>query len=223
MEPKKLTGLRKRQQIHQANRTMFIWVVIASVVVAFCLVGAQFLLKQALFNGKVISAKSEANNTLKSNIANVDKLKSEVNSLVANESLAQVKSQPDSSNLQVVLDALPTVDDPTALATSLQKAVLNHSGVTIESLSVGTSEVGVEEVVAASSSEPAVVPFSFVLTGSYQQVNAAMKDIENTIRPITFQTIALQGSDVQLRLTAEGNTYYLPSKTVKVTQKTIKP
>ncbi|PLS80872.1 hypothetical protein CYG49_03860 [Candidatus Saccharibacteria bacterium] len=225
MEPKRLTGLRKRQQIKQANRTMFLWVVGASIVVAFCLVGAQFLLKQALFNGKVIGAKSEASKTLKSNLATVDKLKSEVNSLLANKNLAEVKSTPESSNHQVVLDALPTEDDPTAFATSLQKAILNRSGVGIESLTVGSpgTLAGEEEEVVADSEEPAVMPFSLVLTGSYQQVNAALKDMERSIRPVTFQTLTVQGSDVQMRVTAEGNTYYLPAKSVKVTQKTIKP
>jgi hypothetical protein len=38
----KATGLKKRQAISSANRTMFIWVAVASVAISILLVAAQF-------------------------------------------------------------------------------------------------------------------------------------------------------------------------------------
>lgn len=218
MELKRLTGLRKRQQIVEANRTMFIGVVIASIIVAISLVAAQFLVKQFIFNNKVIAAKSEANTTLERNLKAVDNLKAEVNKLVANDNLSSVPAGSINStgnNLQVVLDALPTENDPTAVTASFQHAILNHSGVSIENLIVSPAE-------DVDTAAPVELPFSMVILGNYEQIQRALLDMERVIRPVQVRTVAIQGTDNQLRASIEGVTYYLPAKTVNVTKKTIK-
>lgn len=226
MEGKRLTGLRKRQQISKANKTMFLWVAVASVVVSFALVAAQYLFKQAAFNQKIISAKSEASKTLDKNINNAGTLKEEVNKLIANQALNAAKPQPagpTDTNLRVVLDALPTENDPSALAASFQHAILNRSGVSIERLTTSAVD-GVDEGEAAIvANEPVEMWFSMVINGNYEQIKAAMTDMERVIRPIKLNQVTIQGSDNQLRATIDGVTYYLPSKTVNVTTKTIKP
>lgn len=72
---KQLTGIKKRQQIAQANKMIFVWVIIASVVISLCGVTAQFLFRQAAFNQKVIGAKLETQGTLSDNLENVQELK----------------------------------------------------------------------------------------------------------------------------------------------------
>jgi len=44
------TALRKRTQISQANRTMFLWIAGASALVGFALVASIFLGQKLLFN-----------------------------------------------------------------------------------------------------------------------------------------------------------------------------
>jgi Tfp pilus assembly protein PilO len=226
METKKLTGLRKRQQIEKANKSMFLWIIGASVLVAFCLVASQFIFKQARFNAKVISAKTEARDTLKKNLQNADTLKKEVNQLIANPDLGAVKSRPDDSALQVVLDALPTDNDPTAFATSLQQAILPRSGVSLDTLSTvsSTSDATSESAAGvASSDQVPQIPFNIVLSGNYDQIKTSLQNMEHVIRPISISRFALQGSGDRLTMAADGMTYYLPSKSINVTTKPIKP
>jgi glycine/D-amino acid oxidase-like deaminating enzyme len=122
-----------------------------------------------------------------------------------------------------VLDALPTTLDPAALATSLQQAVLNRSGVTVENISV-PSEVSSTGGGAAidTSSTPQEAKFTFVASGSYSQMRTLVHDLERTIRPIKVTGITLNGTDASLRATFDATTYYQPAKSAEVKQETIK-
>src|SRR6266702_3268205 len=116
-------GLKKRQQIENAGRSMFIWVVIASVAVSVCIVTAQFLFQKWTYNNNVLSAKYKAAGQLQKNITNAKQLQDAVNALVSSDDLASVKTNQDDPNTKSVLDALPSTFDATALATSFQKAI----------------------------------------------------------------------------------------------------
>jgi Tfp pilus assembly protein PilO len=222
-DKKRLTGLRKRQQIAKANKTMFLWVVGASVIISFCAVGVQFMFKQALFNGEVISAKSLANSTLQQNLENAGTLQNNVNALIGNSNLSSVRLNDDQSNLEVVLDALPARVDTAAFAASLQQTVLSPSGVFIDGLTVPSADVSFEEAPGELPAEPQERLFNVVIQGNYNQVSNALKDIQKVIRPINVKNVSIQGSDKSLRVTLDGVTYYQPAKTVNIQMKTIKP
>lgn len=216
----RLTGLKKRQQIELAGRNMFIWVVVAAVAVSFCLATGQYLFSKWQYNNKVLGAKYMASDTLSQNITNARALKDEVDSLVANNDLASVKTDSNDSNLKSILDALPTLSDPSALATSLQQVVLNSSGVTIETISVP------QETADAAATElpptPQEMKISFIVSGSYDKIRSLLHDLERTIRPIKVTGISLTGSDANLRATIEATTFYQPSKTVTAKTEVIK-
>lgn len=216
----RLTGVKKRQQIADANRTMFMWIVIASIAISFCAVTSQFLFQRLTYNNNVIGVKAKAADTLAKNIINAKKLQEEVNGLVANQDLASVKINPDDSNTKSVLDALPSKADPTGLATSLQRVVLNHSSVIIESITVPSDSE--EAVTSDESGGPQEQHFSFTVSGSYDKIRAMMLDLERTIRPMNVQTINLNGNDADMRVTVEALTYYQPTKNVSIKQKVVK-
>lgn len=221
-----LTGLKKRQQIASANKMIFVWVIVASVAIAFCAVTMQFLIRQAIFNQKIIGAKLETQGTLSKNIENVNKLKQNVDALEADTRLASVKANPEDTNLKVVLDALPTTDDRTALGASLQQVILPKSGVDVSGLT--TISAGGETAIAfeGAEAEAPTIPtadFSFDATGSYDSVKVVLGDLERTIRPMNVQKLALQSADGQIKATVEGVSYYSPQVTVKLGKKTIKP
>jgi Tfp pilus assembly protein PilO len=222
-DKKQLTGLRKRQQIAQANKTMFMWVVGAAVLISFCAVALQFMFKQALFNGEVISAKSQANSTLQQNIENATHLQNNVNALIGSAELSSVRLNDEQSNLQVVLDALPSNNDVAAFAASMQRAVLSPSGVFIDGLSVPSGDVGFEGFEMDASAGPQEQIFSVVIQGNYTQVTNALRDIQKTIRPINVKNMSVQGSDRSLRVTLDGVTYYQPAKDVNIEMRTITP
>lgn len=222
---KPLTGVRKRQQIASANKAMFVWVAITATVLSLSLVVGQLLFKQASFNAKVIKQKTIARNTLKSNIVNAAKLKDSVNALLVNPDLASVKARPEDTALKVVLDALPSENDTTALATSLQQAILNRSGVKIESLDVqpfGASSQSAPPADQAGQPQPIEVPFSLVIIGTYSQIRSALNDLSRSIRPISIKNINLQGSDSSLRATIDATTYYQPGVQVGISKKAVR-
>lgn len=214
----RLTGLKKRQQIEVAGRVMFIWIAIAAVAVSFCVATGQYLFSRWVHNNKVIAAKNEASDTLSKNIVNSKELKQNVDALVASQPLASVKTNEADQNAKSVLDALPTTFDSAALGTSLQQAILNRSGVAIENLTV-PQDVPAEQLLASTPQE---MQFSFVISGSYSQIQSAILDIERTIRPFKILTMNLTGSDTNLRASVEAATYYQPAKTVTLGEEVIR-
>jgi len=225
---KQLTGLKKRQQITNANKLIFLWVIGAAVALSICGVGIQFLFRQAAFNQKIISAKSSTQSTLASNIENARELKGKIDNLLADTNLASVKADPTDSTLKVVLDALPTKDDKSALASSLQQVILPKSGIALTELStIGQSGSELIDATADPEAAPAATAltsgFDLGATGSYDQIKNMLYDLERTIRPINITKISLEGTDSSLRVTAGGVTYYLPERTVELGKRMIKP
>ena len=225
-----VTGLKKRQQIENAGKTMFIWVAIASVAVSICVVTVQFLFQQWSYNNRVLTAKSKAVDTLKSNIENASKLQNEVNGLVSNEALASVKTNTGDLNTKSILDALPSKLDATALATSLQQAILSRSGVTIEAISVPNDQTAIDAEATGSTgtdtasleSTPQEMKFDITVSGSYDKIRSMMLDLERTIRPIKVTAITLDGDDTAMTATISGVTYYQPAKSANIKQEVVK-
>lgn len=225
-KPGRLTGLKKRQQIEVAGRMMFIWVAIAAIAVSFCLATGQYLFTKWDYNNKILSKKYTAAQTLANNVTNAQKLKTEVDDLIANQDLASVKTNPDDPNIKSVLDALPTTFDPAALATSLQQVILSRSGVSIESISVppdvDASAAPSTNTAGAAATGPQEIKFSFVVTGTYDKIKALVVDLERTIRPIKINDMTLNGSDSNLRASFDASTFYQPSQTVTLGSETVK-
>lgn len=221
---KQLTGIKKRQQIAQANKMIFVWVIIASVVVSLCGVTIQFLFRQAAFNQKVISAKLETQGTLSDNIENVQELKKNVDALLADTRLSTVKANENDSNLKVVLDALPTANDGSALGASLQQVILPKSKVETSDLTTISSLILTEdEEVPTAQGEALTSNFNFAATGDYGRIQTMFGDLERTIRPMNVQTFTMQGVDGAIRATVTGVTYYSPEQSVQLGKKSIKP
>ena len=224
-------GLKKRQQIENAGRSMFIWVAIASVAVSVCIVTAQFLFQRWTYNNRVLTAKYKASDQLSKNITNAKQLQTAINDLVSNDDLASVKTNTDDPNTKSVLDALPSNFDATAWATSLQKAILSHSGVAIEGIDVpsqqdqtATAGSTTPTSSAASTADPTPqeMKFNVTVSGSYDKIRNMMLDLERTIRPIKVTALTLDGNDAAMTATVSGVTYYQPSKTASVKQEAVK-
>lgn len=228
-------GLKKRQQIENAGRSMFVWVAVASVAVSICIVTAQFLFQKWTYNNRVLDAKYKAADQLKKNITSAKQLQDAVNALVSNDDLASVKTNTDDPNTKSVLDALPSRFDSTALATSFQQAILSHSGVTVEGISVPSDQdpsAGTTATNAASgagnapkntsASTPQEMRFTLTVSGSYDKIRNMLLDLERTIRPMKLTAIDLGGDDANMTATVAGMTYYQPSKSANIKQEVVK-
>ncbi len=233
-------GLKKRQQIENAGRSMFIWVAIASVAVSICIVTAQFLFQKWTYNNRVLDAKYKAAEQLKKNITNAKQLQDAVNALVSNDDLASVKTNTDDPNTQSVLDALPSRFDSTALATSFQQVILKHSGVTVEGISVPSDQdpsasanagaTGGAPTTAnptstktpGTATTPQEMRFTLTVSGSYDKIRNMFLDLERTIRPMKLTAVDLSGDDANMTATIGGVTYYQPSKSANIKQEVVK-
>jgi Tfp pilus assembly protein PilO len=218
-----LTGVKKRQQISAANRVVFAWIVAASLVIGICGVFAQFLIRQLAFNNKIYGALATTSQTIDKNINSYDSLKASVVKLVADVNLNSLKKGESSTPLQVIIDALPTEENRSALATSMQTEVLGPSGVTINSFSVTDSDSGLAVAPSVTGTDASSFDFSFSITGSYAQVQQAIKNMERSIRPITVKSISVQGTSEKLDANITATTYFQPAKDIQLKQGEVKP
>ena len=232
-------GMKKRQQIGAANKTVFLWIIIASVVVGVCAVTIQFMFRQMMFNSKINHELSITNTDIKKNIASYDSLKSDVDKLTADSNLNILQKGEESTPLQVVIDAMPTLEDRAALATSMQLEVLKPSGVTIESFGVSNNEPSVA-IGATTTPDKAdlkerktdnqlkiedipAFTVDFSIAGTFDQVQQALRDMERSIRPINIVSLDIDGNSNKLTLTISALAYYIPTKTVDLKTIEVEP
>lgn len=223
----KMTGFRKRQQLVKTNKNIFAWVAGAAVIVTVCGVFIQFLVQQLIFNQQIITEKTKAQSIVIANKSNATELKKKIDELVADSNLAKVKTNQSadaqSSNLQVILDALPTTNDGATFANSLAKVVLPRSGVTIESITVDNDVATSAAAATGSNVSAQSLNFSLSIKGSYDQIEQALSDFVKVIRPINVTNITLQGEGSNLTAIVAGVTYSVPAATVNLESKTLKP
>lgn len=228
------TAIRKRQQIAKANRTMFIWVAGVSALVGIAIVASLFLLQKAWFNERVLAEKGTTAATLINNNQVIEDLKNEIRVLNTNDALRSSMTQADSQPIQVVLDALPSDANSSALGSSLQEKFLNGSGLTIESLNVDPVQ-GIESrdenVQDASQSnqaqtgESGQITFRFAVSTDVNNVSAfkeLLQKLERSIRAIDVTALSIETQGSRIILTVDGRAYYQPAKTVELKDKTVR-
>lgn len=225
-----MTGVRKRQQIQNTNKNIFVWLAVASVIVSICLVALQFLVREFMFNQKIISKKGDTNKILIQNVKEAKVLQDNVNALLADSNLSALKYETENtqtSALSVVLDALPVEGDATEFANSLQAAVLPRSGVSIRELNTTTIEdpnAMTTDVVATAATQAMSLPFSAGFSGKYADVQQALVDMSRVIRPIHLTNLTIRADDNGvLQTNISGVTYYLPARAVEVREEVLKP
>jgi len=224
-------ALRKRQQIAKANRMMFLWVAGASVVVGIALVVSAFLFQKLMFNEKVLGEKSKTASILVQNNKVVDDLKNQVRVLNTSQALKDAMLPTENEPVQVVLDALPSDANSSALGASLQEKFLKGSGLELQSLNVDPVE-GVEllgDDAVQDASEPTgdnMINFRFAVSTAANNGNALkelLQRLERSIRPISLSTVQIETQGERLVLEVAGSSYYEPAKTVELKSKTVKP
>ncbi len=232
MAQKETGALRKRQQIAQSNKTMFLWVAGISVVVGVAGVVSLFLIQNWMFNQKVLAEKHATVKVLRSNNEAVQELKKNIRLLETNEALSSAKAKGEDKALQVVLDALPADANSLALGASLQnKLMAGIDNLTLESLTVdpviGVENSGEEEIFVEEgtvSDNPNAI--NFRLSVSSSDANA-LKELlvrfEKSIRVIDIRALTLDRTEDKLTMSIEASAYYEPAKTVELKDKVVKP
>lgn len=226
------TALRKRTQISNANRMMFIWIAIASALVSFAIVTSIFLGQKLVFNEKVLAEKNHTISTLDKDNKAVPDLETAVRVLDTNTDLATAKAKNTDQAIQVILDALPSDANSLALGASLQNKLLaGIPGLTIQNLQVDPVQ-GVETLtngtVLDASVNPAAaadnqITFSFSVSGSADALRQALTNLERSIRTIDITNLQIQNQGNTQIMTVQGRAFYQPVKTVSLYDKVVKP
>jgi len=225
----KPTAIRKRTQIANTNRLMFIWVAGISAIFGFALVASLFLVQMLGFNERVLQEKAKTVSTLKTNNNNIKDLESQIRALDANQSLSDIKANPDNKAVQVVLDALPSEANSLALGASIQKVLLaNIKGLELDSLEVSSADgsnasdlsVSTDEGDTASDNK---IAFSFSVIGDETALTQALINLEKSIRTIDIVSLTVTGDEKdQLTMMVQARAYYEPAKVVELKDKTVK-
>ncbi len=233
MDQKSLTGVRKRQQITNANKQVMIWVASAAAIITICAMVSFNLVQHILYQSKVIGEKNKTEKTIKDSVAAVPGLKNNINALQTNSNLLALKADSADSAFNVVIDALPTEDDSTALGSSLQNKILLNSGVVLSAFTTTSSTTAQSSSTTSSSAKTAsksvsapaaqTLLFSFTIDGNYDAIQQALKDIEKTIRPIIITSIKIQGTDDKLKAVVSATTYYATKASYALGSKDILP
>jgi len=229
----KETALRKRQQIARANRMMFMWVAGVSVVVGVAIVVALFLVQKALFNEKVLAEKTNTASSLEKNNEVIDELKDEIRVLNTNEALRSITESGETQPVQVILDALPSDANSSALGSSLQEKFLNDPALTIESLNVdpiagieALGDTNVQDLSATTDSGENQINFRFSVSTGVENASALkslLQRLERSIRAINITMLDIETQGNRLILSVEGHAFYEPARTVDLKNKTVTP
>ena len=219
-EQEHLTGIKKRQQISGTRKQVFIWVAAASAAVVICIIVGINLIQCISYQTKVNGELGKTAETLKNSANSIDELISNVNNLRTNRQLTLTNLKSDDSTVfQVVIDALPTEADAVDFSTSLQNEILSRSGVTIDSIAVDAPLSTTSSSADDSSSNSGsvdfpvaqAISFNVSVIGSYNSIQETIENMQRSIRPITIDSIRLEGTDDNLTADIQATTYYSPS------------
>ncbi len=228
-------GVRKRQQIKRANRTMFLWIAGVSAIVGVAVVLSIFLVQKIVFGEKVIAEKNKTVDVLQKNLQAVDGLKQNINVLNTNEALNKTKLKETDTAIQSVLDALPANANPTALASSLQtKLLAGIPGVTLEALSVDSPGVTTGAAAPAaptgtgttSTGAANQINYSFSVSAganNYDALRQVLARVERSIRPFNNQMVSIETQGEKLTMKVDGASYYELARTLELKDKVVKP
>lgn len=222
-------ALRKRTQIAKANRTMFLWVAIVSVILGVALVGSIFLVQKIIFNERVLAEKGKTVSTLEKNNVNIKKLEENIRALDTNADLSKVKVNSDDQAIQVILDALPSVANSNALGASIQtKLLAGIPGLTLVTLQVDpvlgveTLDPSTQTTTVAAPSGQAEITFRFSVSGSETALKAVLTNLERSIRTINISSLRIESQGTSRLLTVQASAFYEPARVVELRDKVVK-
>jgi hypothetical protein len=210
----------KHLQIDKAKSRMLIVIAVAAALSVFSLYTTKLMISKANYQRKAINEKHKVVKQLKDNISasssliNQYKLFADQNPNVLGGSVTG--SGPlDGDNGRITLDALPSKYDAPALATSIEKILLDR-GVAIQSIDIIDDQASNPDQPSAKP-EPAPLTFSFEAGSDYKNSQLLIKDFERSIRPFDVTSLELTGTDTSLRVKAGVTTYYQAPKSLSLT------
>lgn len=217
----------KHIALNRANAQMVAIVAAASFATIFCLVAAKAAFSENRYQAKVSSAEGTAQKQLQTNLTNYANLKNSYNDFDAkNPNIIHGNPQGtgdnDGKNTKIILDALPDKYDFPALASSLEK-ILVDQGLKVTNITGIDDQVNQETNLLSATPKQVSMPFSFTVSNAdYASVNRLILAMERSVRPLPIDSLSVNGGASNMTIVVNGHTYYQPSKDVNITKKAIK-
>ena len=214
----------KQIKIDKASATIVIVTSVAAFVIIFSLTASKVLVGQLSYQNRVTAAKQVALNQLKTDVLAEKQLVGSYKGFIdppqniigGSSTGTQVN---DGNNAQIILDALPSQYDFPALTSSVQ-AVLNRESVNIDSISGIDNQIQ-QQTQTVGSTAPVAMPITFLVDGTYQNIQNVVNDFQNSIRPFQMQTMIISGDQSDITLNIAAQTYYQPAKQFTITNEMI--
>ncbi len=200
----------KHRLISKSNSRMFIILAAAGVVFSFSAVASYTLVKRMMYQNKVISERSKAEEQLKKDIKSADEL---ADSFIEFDSATESVVGTADKNSKIILDALPSKYDFPALATSMEK-LITESGLTNISIGGLDNEAAAEQT--STDPEPIEIPLTLSGTGNYDTAQKFIDSLHRSIRPFKISIINFSGSNSNMTVSVNGVTYYQPEKELDI-------
>lgn len=223
-------AIRKRSQIAQANKTMFIWIAVASALIGSAIVVSVFLTQKAIFNEKVLAEKQTTLSNLDNNNKVAPELVKQIQVLDTNQALISTKANDGDQAVQVILDALPSEGNSLALGASLQNKLL--AGIpglsSIETLQVDPI-AGLESLTAGTTIDASTgvaanqITFRLVVKGNQDAIRNVLQNFERSVRLISITSLQIETQNDGQLMTVIAKAYYEPAKTIELQTKVVKP
>ena len=217
----------RRLAIDKANVQVVAITGVAAFVTVFCIFAARAVWDLNSYQARVIKEKQTANNQLQENVDNYKKLKSRYSTF--NKSNPNIiggnsdgQGDRDGDNSKIILNALPSKYDFPALASSLEKIVVDN-GAKLSNITGTDDEVSQSANVSSPEPKAVDMPFTFTIDETnYTTVNTITEILQRSIRPIVVDSMQISGATSEMTFTIEAHTQYQPAKSLEVKKKVVK-
>jgi Tfp pilus assembly protein PilO len=206
----------KHQLIDKANTYLIVSAVIATVVVIFSVFASVELVNKMAYQNKVIGYRNDANKQLDSNISAVKEVQA---AYLGFESATESMIGTPDKNSKITLDALPSKYDFPAFITSLEY-IVTASGLTIGGIEATDDELNAKQ--AEINPKPIEIPFSLSATGTYDNVQKLLDNLQRSIRPFKILDVNISGESSDITIDISGLSYYQPSKELGINEQIVK-
>ena len=171
-------------------------------------------------------------------------MKVKIKGLQTDQNLLASRASDEDNALRVILDALPSDANATAVAASLSEKILKIDNLTVESMTVEpvvetadssttSASTSTTSSSTTSSSDPQgaealsaklkTVKFSFNVTSSSAEVlNEVLLRMERSIRTFKVESFKFERGKESISLNISGVAYYLPIDSLSLTSTTVK-
>lgn len=214
--------VKKTSLIEKVKKSVFIWVALASCVVAASIMILIVLFRIGMFNAKVSGELNKTKDQLNENKMAVKELKSTLKQLNTDKNLGSIKSSEEAEPIQTILDALPTEDNRLALGSSVQEKFLaGIDGIKVESINLSDSDTSSDSA-ASTNGEFGMQNVSLSLSGDPDKIQDLLKRFERSIRAVDIISIGATASETgQLNVQINASLPYLSPIDVQLKTKKI--